>query len=688
MSLPVTFGPYELVQRLAVGGTAEILLATRRGPEQFRKRLVIKRLHEHLAAEPAVVEMFLDEAKLLVSLDHPGLVRVLELTQIDGHHCIVMEYLEGRSVAKIVSVAAARGVDIPSEFCGFILSNACQAVAYAHNHHDDDGNPFEIIHRDLSASNIVVTRQGDVKVIDFGIAKHAGAAPTRAGVIKGSSAYMSPEQARGETLDPRTDIFSLGMVLLELLTLSKQHTDVKDPDDATRAIDLRGAMTQVPESVETETIPAMLRVLLRWMLQPDRERRPKKLEMVTSDLESYLAETERPFASHLARFLEQELSDDPTVVDSMDSLATLSCHEVSVHGTLADPTRVIHPDDLTTLQTWRPGVLEPTLVTKTPAAAMETVIDHESVQSGSRASATDGTRRWPWRLIVVGLTVSCALAAILMVVTKQRSPTPLTIVSEVASETTGSITVDTDPSGIDVDIDGQISGARSPLTVTGVLPGSHLVTVTAPGGEPQSMRVEVKRGQDAALFFSLGTIQQAANRDSTAENELEPVAGTPRREVDATAVAAPETRKLTKTERPALRGAYVIESTPRLAVVDGKRSLGVTPLKQQDVKPGRHRLSLVSQEHGLRKSVVVHVKAGEVSYKNIVLKRGKVRFSVVPWADVFIGKKKLGTTPMPPVALFEGSYLITLRNPRLGAKKTVQVTVKAGDTVVVSASLE
>jgi serine/threonine-protein kinase len=230
LSLLEQYGNYELVRRLATGGMAEIFLARQLGLEGFEKELVIKRILPHLASEAGFIRMFLDEARIAARLNHPNITQIYNLGSQGGTYFIAMEYVEGRDLRGVWKLCEQRDEPMPAHLACYVIAQSAAALHHAHNATNRKGRPLGIVHRDVSPQNILVSDAGAVKVVDFGIAKAADSSThTRAGVLKGKFAYMSPEQAAGQKIDRRTDIFALGVVLHEMLTgkrLFKRDTDV------------------------------------------------------------------------------------------------------------------------------------------------------------------------------------------------------------------------------------------------------------------------------------------------------------------------------------------------------------------------------------------------------------------------------------------------------------------------------
>ncbi len=216
---PIKFGRYELLRLLARGGMGEVYLARMQGASGWQKQLVIKRMLPHLAEDPAFARRFLEEARISTSLSHGNLVPVFDVGEHDGALFLAMDHVDGWDLRAIHRAELARGARLPDQLALFIIAEICRGLAYVHNRRDDQGRRLGLVHRDVSPSNILISRDGEAKLVDFGIAIAPDqAVRTATGELRGKLAYMSPEQARGERLDHRSDIYSLGVVLYELLT--------------------------------------------------------------------------------------------------------------------------------------------------------------------------------------------------------------------------------------------------------------------------------------------------------------------------------------------------------------------------------------------------------------------------------------------------------------------------------------
>jgi len=210
---------YRLVGQLAKGGMAELFLARAAGIGGFERLLVIKRILPELSRDPEVVRMLLDEARTAATLQHANIVQVFDVDMVDGNVFFAMEYLQGQHVLALLERARAGGARIPLENAIAIAIAVAAGLHYAHERWGTDGKPLGIVHRDVAPNNVIVTYDGGVKLIDFGIAKSANnLSSTRFGLFKGKLPYASPEQCRCEPVDRRTDVFSLGVLLYELTT--------------------------------------------------------------------------------------------------------------------------------------------------------------------------------------------------------------------------------------------------------------------------------------------------------------------------------------------------------------------------------------------------------------------------------------------------------------------------------------
>src|SRR5438128_790097 len=302
------YGKYLLLDRIAVGGMAEIFLARQMGVEGFEKTVVLKRIRPHLGDKKSFVKMFLNEAKLAAQLTHPNVVTIHDLGKVSDSYFIAMEYLFGRDMRRVMPKAESLGIPFPIVYACKIASQVLEGLYYAHKKADIYGVPLGIVHRDVTPENIFVSFDGGVKVLDFGIAKAANQVEmTRAGEIKGKLSYMSPEQCMGKPLDARSDVFSLGVVLYEWITGFKLFTGESDVAVLKSITD--GKIYR-PSYFKAD-VPEQVEQILMKALEKDREQRYQSAWEMQYDLDKFLAGNEfTPSNQHLATFMKQLFADE------------------------------------------------------------------------------------------------------------------------------------------------------------------------------------------------------------------------------------------------------------------------------------------------------------------------------------------------------------------------------------------
>lgn len=291
-----SFGKYRLIAELGNGGMADVFLAVLAGPlgSGFRKLSVIKRLRQNLVEDPEFVAMLIEEARIAARLNHSNVVQTNEVGQVGDHYFIAMEYLDGQPLHRIQHRSAQRAKTtgtpaIVPEQQLIILMDALAGLHHAHDLADYDGSPLSIVHRDVTPQNIFVTYEGQVKVVDFGIAKAAGrASETRAGVVKGKIRYMAPEQATMGQVDRRADVFSVGIMLWEIAAGRRMWPSMDDLDIARHLI----AETFPTSAREVNpNVPEALDRICRKALAAKPDERYASAEDFRADLEQYLADT-------------------------------------------------------------------------------------------------------------------------------------------------------------------------------------------------------------------------------------------------------------------------------------------------------------------------------------------------------------------------------------------------------------
>lgn len=279
-----TLGKYSLIRHLATGGMAEIWLGEQVGPGGFSKQLVIKRILSHLAQDQQFASMFLDEARTVAMLTHPNIGQVYELGQVDESYFIAMEFIDGIDLADMSRLALEQGREIPLGIAVKIVVDMLQGLEYAHNFHDRDGHYMGLVHRDVTPHNVLVSNDGVVKLVDFGVAKaKANQSKTQTGAVKGKFAYMAPEQIESRNMDRRVDVFAAGVVLYELLTLEKPFGD-----DLFAVNAILTRPTPDPREVRAD-IPQSIVNIISLALSKEADARYQTARTMMSDLEEYMS---------------------------------------------------------------------------------------------------------------------------------------------------------------------------------------------------------------------------------------------------------------------------------------------------------------------------------------------------------------------------------------------------------------
>jgi eukaryotic-like serine/threonine-protein kinase len=458
-----TFGRYELLARIGSGGMAEVFLAMSQGLAGFNKLVVLKRLRPDVAKDKAMITMFLDEARLAARLQHPNIVNTYEVGEQGGTYFIAMEYLEGQPLNRVLKHASVGSLFRPEMWC-HVFAQALSGLHHAHEQKGFDGQPLEIVHRDLSPHNVFLTYSGEAKIVDFGIARATmNVATTGTGMLKGKANYMAPEQVRGEA-DRRSDIFAIGLGMWEAL--------------AGRGV-YRGEPMAVLHRVLNEPIPLLAEA------RPDLD--PKLCAIVMKALEK---EPDRRYqtAKELRDALDAFVRDQGVEVRDEavgDTLATMfqalrdqvaarvkECvvelgsrqEEAPMSGSALPSLKLTNQtgESEVVVETLReeagtPRWAEAVPPSLTPAVAV-------APPSAGRVPATSrGGKRTKWAVGVLGAVaiVGTALVASRGIPAPRATPaTPATI----------RVALDSTPSGAAIEKDGQVIG-HTPATLE--LPGAH-----------------------------------------------------------------------------------------------------------------------------------------------------------------------------------------------------------------------
>ena len=345
-SSELSIGKYRLVAELGHGGMADVFLAVDMGPAGlgFSKLVVIKRLRKDLADDPDFVAMLVDEARIAARLNHPNIVQTIEIGEANGQYFLAMEYLDGQPLRRVANRANGSG-GMPQSMHYGMLAEVLAGLHHAHELADYDGTPLRVVHRDVTPHNVLVTYDGQVKVVDFGIAKAVGrASETRHGMIKGKAAYMAPEQARAGPVDRRADIYSVGVMLWEAATRKRMWGHAIDEGEVIRSL-VRGKIPASPQSIDPTSSEAIDAMCVRALaVNPDdRYATAANLE---AELSAFLVQSgDRPSDREVGRYVSELFAetrrDARKIIESQ--LSQLVSPQISSFRTVSFPPASFTP---------------------------------------------------------------------------------------------------------------------------------------------------------------------------------------------------------------------------------------------------------------------------------------------------------------------------------------------------------
>ena len=699
----IPLGPYRLVRRLATGGMAEIFLARQDGKDGFSRELVVKRILPHLAADPDFRRMFQGEARLAAHLSHPNVVHVYDYGSVtestgDETFYLAMELVRGVDLRALILRAAEGAIArhepfaVPPHHAAKICSFVCEALAYAHDL-VVDGKRANIVHRDVTPSNVLVSFDGAVKLADFGIAKSVatGDGATEHGVVKGKYSYLSPEQARGEALDRRSDLFNVGILLFE--SILGQPLFPQQDGKLGKRMSARG---EIPDRLRLRRLPGSLADVAERALAPRaQDRFPDALAM-RAELEAFVRRSPEPSDTvEIGRFVRAmfpdtmaedrravraagtiaksdvapavrartALLDDPLVQSAETVLGegtTDPSPTLVTSGTIALGPEGADPTPPPTTRGPLPG--PPSALAPAPRAAPPPRVSLETTPIVRRPS------RAPLWIAGAAIVLVAAIAGGYVVLSGSDGPPPPpdhapslpprpTGTLAAAAVPSGQLRIGTDPPGGSIELDGEAIGvAPAVRTVTAGV--EHVVrAVDESGAELASERVVVPASGSHELVLSL--------------------------------------RRAAATLR--------VVTTPAGASVriDGAL-LGETPLAL-DVAPTPHHVEVSLVGYEAISDDVTFASPGEQAMLSFALRRervrggephrpavpprgaGTLRIATDPYSEVYEGSRHLGTTPLQ-IALPAGHHTLSLRSPGHAAR-SADVEIRADEVTRLRLSL-
>jgi serine/threonine-protein kinase len=576
------FGKYSLVARLATGGMAEIFLARLQGAAGFEKLVCIKRILPHLARDRHFVSMFLAEAQIAARISHPNVCQVFELGELEGSYYIAMEYLEG------VPLACFRrgdyyGPEPDPRLVAGIAVQACEGLHHAHQLRHTDGSVMEVVHRDISPQNLFVTTDGIVKVLDFGIAKiHGGQIQTTSGALKGTYAYMAPEQLRSERVDRRTDVFAVGIVMWE--TLARRHLFKRETDFLTFQAITAEPITDL-QAIRPDVPPALASVIMT-ALARDRDQRFPTTRMLGEAIGAAVA----PLGS--AAISEELVHAFPVQLAEQAELIRVAREGGSLDLDVERGPSVGHGAELLTtpisqllgMGNGAAGAPEPSRPrASSPADAVPRPLPRPTVPSGA-IRRLDGTPS------VVALQPTPIPAPAPAPSPAGRSWRPL-VIAAIALGIGGAGAV----------VYSRVAGERERVAARAPAPApAPVAAAPAPAATPSAPPPQPSPPTQPMVAVPSETPQNAA--PSVAAKAVEK---------RGSAATAPRPAPPARPSGPP--GYITIDSSPMYATIyiDGK-NYGETPVVKIELSPGRHVVHAVAPS-GAARDVRIAIEAGKVS---------------------------------------------------------------------------
>ncbi|HEY0476871.1 MAG TPA: serine/threonine-protein kinase [Kofleriaceae bacterium] len=484
------FGRYQLVGEIAVGGMAEVFLAVHNGLEGFIKVVVIKRVLPHFSGHEEFVRMFVNEARLVTRLEHPNIVRTYEFGEVNGQYFTAMEYLPAEELGKVLNNLVISRQAMPHHVAAGIASQLCTGLHFAHQFPDVDGQPLNLVHRDINPVNILITYGGEVKIIDFGVAKSNANRQTVTGTIKGKVAYMPPEQILGRSVDHRADIFSAGVVLWEMLT--GRPLFLRDNEAATLYA-IMNSPIPAPSKLRPGVPPQLDRIVARALSRTPGDRYATAEDMAAA-LDELLVDLPRFDTRVLSRMMEELFGSTRAEAKRAIAQTRSLARNVSLVMKLRSDLRTNLAEQL-----------EAAAVAAVAADHLEDETrPHRSTDRGAAVAPAVAPALAPGRRPLRGWVL--ALAALMiagmaagLAYTLSRPSTARVAARAVQA----SLQIDSVPAGAAVFVDGEPTGLKTPTVLSGISARQLSIRLELVGHVPVTETVDLRAGALTARRVTL-----------------------------------------------------------------------------------------------------------------------------------------------------------------------------------------
>lgn len=717
---------------------AEVFLARTEGPRGFSKTLVLKRILPHLAGDEQFIEMFLSEARLVAQINHPNVVQIFDFGEFDGSYYIAMEFIDGPNLRTLMRKAGSLGQSLPPALCARMVASACEGLAHAHELVDPDTQkPFGLVHRDISPDNILIDRNGTVKVVDFGIAKAVGQKNlTKAGMVKGKLPYMPPEQMRGRPLDRRVDVFALGMVLYELLTFHR-------PFSARGEADIMEAILHKPMKRISEYLPgapeALERIVQR-CLAKNRDERYPSCRQLRADLDRFILSTGEPVGSEELAALVARLmpaNQAPSYADPISSPNKSPVHQGLPRATpVSSPkprpsgTRTSSPKAraLESAPKERPPPEPPPSASTGTDRSILLLVNRKAAPPSAEfaATATSGehpaperapadmgevvlsstspmkaqarpSKRWGFKAALAGSLVAAACAAALLgrarFAREEQGPS---VVSPDSFSKSAPPSVEPVPQEEAPDL--QDTPASSP-------PSEETAAQENEGARPEEASEELPRAaappevreaegsdpeqtphaedQKSGALAKRSKVRTGGGSTAPSKRGTE-VAQAPAAPVPPPVEPTPSAQRAEpepSSERRELASA-VISSTPPAQIRVNGQFVGLSPVTLRNHPPGPIQVEVYDSVKGFSKRDTFVLEPGDNGALHVPVRQGTLELRIHPAAAVTLDGKHLGLTPIEPITLYEGLHGLLLENAALSKRLSTTVTISPGEATV------